>query len=173
VTDDAARSVALSPAGPAVTRYCGPYSGYQLNSGRWGHLPSHSRLLMRWDTQTVLAGSFIHLVVWLTTGPKRLPKRALRIVRSRASSFKWEYPLLSLRSSNCFVRLILCLPVTSIPHCILPSVTRCRRQFLRKMWPIRWWVEIMKFLVMHFSAPPWHLFPLRFKYFQQSKRKIK
>jgi hypothetical protein len=30
-----------------------------------------------------------HLVVCLTTGPKPLPKRALHIVRSRASSFKW------------------------------------------------------------------------------------
>ena len=30
----------------------------------------------------------IHLVVSLTTGPKPLPKRALHIVRSRASSFK-------------------------------------------------------------------------------------
>ena len=39
---------------------------------------------------------FIHSLVRLTTGPKPLPKRALDIVRSRASSFKWEYPLLSL-----------------------------------------------------------------------------
>jgi hypothetical protein len=29
-----------------------------------------------------------HLAVCLTTGPKPLPKRALRIVQSRASSFK-------------------------------------------------------------------------------------
>jgi hypothetical protein len=79
---------------------------------------------------------FIHLVVCLTTGPKPLPKRALHIVRSRASSLKWEYPLLSLRSSNSFLRLLPCLPVTSIPPCIFPSVTRCRRQFLRKIWPI-------------------------------------
>jgi len=80
---------------------------------------------------------FIHLVVCLTTGPKPLPKRALHIVRSRASSFKWEYPLLSLRSSNSFLRLLPCLPVTSMPPCIFPSVTRCRRQFRRKMWPIQ------------------------------------
>ena len=53
---------------------------------------------------------FIHLVVCLTTGPKPLPKRALHTVRSRASSFKWEYPLLSLRSSNSFLRLLPCLP---------------------------------------------------------------
>jgi len=80
---------------------------------------------------------FIHLVVCLTTGPKPFPKRALHRVRSRASSFKWEYPLLSLRSSNSFLRLLPCLPVTSIPPCIFPSVTRCRRQFLCKIWPIQ------------------------------------
>ena len=49
---------------------------------------------------------FVHLVVCLTTGPKLLPKRALHIVRSRASSFKWEYPLLSLRSFNSFRSLL-------------------------------------------------------------------
>ena len=80
---------------------------------------------------------FIHLVVCLTTGSKPLPKPALHIVRSRASSFKWEHPLLSLRSSNSFLRLLPCLLVTSIPPCIFPSVTRCRRQFRRKMWPIQ------------------------------------
>jgi len=80
---------------------------------------------------------FIHLAVCLTTGPKPLPKQAVHIVRSRASSFKWEYPLLSLRSSNSFLRLLPCLPVTFIPPCIFPSVTRCRRQFLHQMWPIQ------------------------------------
>jgi hypothetical protein len=48
-----------------------------------------------------------HLVVCLTMGPKPLPKRALHILRSRASSFKWEYLLLSLRSSNNFVVFFL------------------------------------------------------------------
>jgi hypothetical protein len=80
---------------------------------------------------------FIHLAVCLTTGPKPLPKPALYIVRSRASSFKWEYPLLSLTSSSSFPRLLPRLPVTSITPCIFPSVTRCRRQFLRKMWTIQ------------------------------------
>ena len=80
---------------------------------------------------------FTHLVACLTTGPKPLPKQALHIVRSRASSFKWQYPLLSLRSSDSFLRLLPCFPVTSIPPCIFRSVTRCRRQFRRKMWPIQ------------------------------------
>jgi hypothetical protein len=79
-------------------------------------------------------GSF-HSVVCLTTGPKPLPKGALHIVRSWASSFKWEYPLLSLRSSSIFLRLLPRLPVTSISPFIVPSITCCRRHFLRKMWP--------------------------------------
>ena len=77
--------------------------------------------------------SSVQFAVCLTTGPKLLPKPALHIVRSRASSFKCEYPLLSLRSSNSFLRLLPCLPVTSIRPCIFPSIARCRSQFLRKM----------------------------------------
>ena len=59
--------------------------------------------------------SFIHVLVCLTTGPKHLPKRVVHIVRSRASSFKWEYYLLSLTSSSSFLRLLPRLPVTYIP----------------------------------------------------------
>jgi hypothetical protein len=80
--------------------------------------------------------SFIQ-VVCLTTGLKPLTKRALHIVRSRAFSFKWEYPLLSLRSSSSFSRLLPRLPVTYIPSFIFSSITRCRRKFLRKMRPIQ------------------------------------
>ena len=79
----------------------------------------------------------IHLVVCLMTGPKPLPNRALHIVRSRASSFKWEFPFLSLRSSSSFLHLLLRLPVTSIPPFIFRSITCCRRQSLRKMWPLQ------------------------------------
>ena len=90
------------------------------------------------SNQRITMNPFIHLVVCLTTGPKRLPKRALHIVRSRASSCKWEYPLLSLRSSSSFLSLLPRLPFTFIPPFIFPSITRCRRQFLRKIWPIQW-----------------------------------
>jgi hypothetical protein len=98
--------------------------------------PNRYRTRYFFKNFTTNEDSFIHLVVCLTTGPKPLPKRALHIVRSRASFFKWEYPLVSLRSSNSFLRLLPCLPVTSIQPCIFPSITRCRRQFLRKIWPI-------------------------------------
>ena len=81
--------------------------------------------------------SFIHSLFCLTTGPKTLPKRFLHIVRSRASSFKWQYPLLSLRSPSSFLCLLLHLLVTSISPFIFPSITCFRRQFLRKMWPIQ------------------------------------
>jgi hypothetical protein len=80
---------------------------------------------------------FIHLVSCLTTGIKPLPKRALYMVRSRAFSFKWEYYLLSLRSSNSVLRLLPFLPVTSKLPCIFPSVTSCRRRFRQKIWPIQ------------------------------------
>ena len=76
-------------------------------------------------------------VICQTTGPKPLPKRFLHTVRSRASSFNWQYPHLSLRSSSSFLRLLPRLLVTSICPFIFPSITFCRRQFPRKMWPIQ------------------------------------
>ena len=76
-------------------------------------------------------------VICQTTDPKPLPKWFLHIVRSRASSFNWQYPLLSLRSSCSFLRLLHRLLVTSICPFIFPSITCFRRQFLRKMWPIQ------------------------------------
>ena len=76
-------------------------------------------------------------VICQTTGPKNLPKRFLHIVRSRASSFNWQYALLFLRSSSSFLRLPPRLLVTSISPFTFPSITCCRRQFLRKMWPIQ------------------------------------
>ena len=85
----------------------------------------------------VCLSAIIHSFSSLTTGPKPLPKPALHTVRSRASSFKWQYPLPYLRSSSSFLHLLSRLLVTSIPHFIFPSITPCRRQFLRKMWPIQ------------------------------------
>ena len=81
---------------------------------------------VEFDTVTI-----IHLVICLTTGPKR----ALHIVRSRSSSFKRECPLLSLRSSNSFLRLLPHLPVTSISPFIFPSirVTISTKNILNKL----------------------------------------
>ena len=78
-----------------------------------------------------------HPAVCLTAGSKPLPKRSLHILRSTASSFEWQYPLLSLRSSGSFLRLLPYLLVTSISPFIFPSIPCFRRQFLRKMWSIQ------------------------------------
>jgi len=67
------------------------------------------------DIKLVFYSSIIHLAVCLTTRPNLLPKPAHHILRYKASTFKWEYPLLSLRSSSSFLRLLPRLPFTSIP----------------------------------------------------------
>ena len=61
-------------------------------------------------------------VICQTTGPKPLPKRFLRIVRPRFSSFNWQYPLLFIRSSSNFLRLLPRLLVTSICPFIFPYI---------------------------------------------------
>jgi hypothetical protein len=100
--------------------------------GAHAHTNTHNnRRLTKWMLP------LIHSVFCLTTGPKPLSKSALHIVRSRASYFKWRYPLLSLGSSSSFLRLLPSLPVTYIFPFVFPSTTRCRRQFLRRMWPIQ------------------------------------
>jgi len=101
---------------------CGSFNG---NISRSGYALSNGRTI------------YHHPVICLTTGPKPPPKRCLHIVRSRASSFKWEYPLMSLRSSSSFLRLLPRLLVTSFSPFIYPSITCFRRQFLRKMCPIQ------------------------------------
>jgi len=80
---------------------------------------------------------FVHSAVFLTTGPQPLPKRVLRRVRSSASSFNFQYPLFSLRLSSSCLRLLPRLTVTSILPSSFSSTKCFRRQFLRKMWPVR------------------------------------
>jgi hypothetical protein len=63
-------------------------------SCRYGHLKRNS-----------CPQQLIHSVFCLTTGPKPPPKRFLHILRSRASSFIWEHPLLSLRSTSSSLHL--------------------------------------------------------------------
>jgi hypothetical protein len=56
-------------------------------------------------------------------------------VRSSASTFNLWYLVFSRSSSSC-LRPLPRLPITSILPFVFPSVTYCRRQFLRKTWPI-------------------------------------
>ena len=112
--------------------------------------PGSHHLLRNWNFNTIktlavfwITGdtqsphSFIHSVFCLMTGTKPPPKRCLHMVRSRASSFKWEYPLLSSRSYSSFLRRLPRLLPTSISPFIFPSITCFRMQFLRKMCPIQ------------------------------------
>ena len=85
------------------------------------------------------SSSSLSSVICQTTGPKPLPKQFLHIVRSRVPSFNWQYPLLSLRSSSNFLRLLPRILVTSICPFIFASITCCRRQFLRKMPNIKFY----------------------------------
>ena len=88
----------------------------------------------------------IHSVFCLTTGPKPPPKRCLHIVRCRASSFKWEYPLLSLRSSSSFLRLLPRLLATSISPFIFPSITCFRRQVCLRVINFLWCIYEVRLL---------------------------
>ena len=65
--------------------------------------------------------------------------RSLSCDRSKASSkassssFNFQYTIVSFRSSNSCLYFLPRLPGPSI----FPSITYCKRQFLRKMWPIQ------------------------------------
>jgi hypothetical protein len=91
-----------------------------------------------------MPNSFIH--------PEPLPKRVLHRVRSGASSFNFQHSLFSLMSSSSFLSLLPRLPVTSIIPSFFPSIMCCRRQFLRKMWPIE--LAFLLFIDVGHSSPP-------------------
>jgi hypothetical protein len=63
--------------------------------------------------------------------------RVLHTVRSIVSSFNLYHTFFSLTLSSSCLRLFSHLPVTSMHPSIFPSITRCRRQFLHKIWPIQ------------------------------------
>ena len=123
---------------------------------------------------------FIHSIVCLTAVPKALPKRVLDRVRSSASSFSFQVPLFSLRSSTSCLRLFPRLPVTSILPSIHPSVICYRRQFIRNMWPPHFALPIFtvgrillssftlcnKYFISHTSGPNDLLHPTPAPYFK-------
>ena len=74
----------------------------------------------------------IHSVFCLTTGPKPPPNRLLNIVRCRASSFKWEYPLLSLRSSSSFLCLMSIKVFKRAPNCTAAPV-QSKKKFIGQL----------------------------------------
>ena len=76
-----------------------------------------------------------HSRVHLMTGLLLLPKRVLHRVQSSVSSFNFQYPLVSLRSSSSCFHLLPCLPVMSILFSTFPSVMCFNRYFLCNIWP--------------------------------------
>jgi flagellar biosynthesis protein FliP len=78
-----------------------------------------------------------------------LPKRILHRVQSSASSFNYQYLVVSLRSSISWLRLLPLLLFLSI----FPSIMCVTGQFLRKMWSIQ--LAFLRFTVCRCSPPPW------------------
>jgi hypothetical protein len=82
-------------------------------------------------------------------GLYRLPNRVLHTVRSRASSLKFQYLVISLRSLGSCLHLSHRLPVPSM----FPSITCFTKQFLHKMWPIQ--LASLRFIVCKIFVSPW------------------
>jgi hypothetical protein len=112
-----------------------PLDGFSWNLVFWDFFENPSKnpcLIAVWQDKRVLyMKTYIYIYIYiyslihsLSSLPydrsKDSSQAALHTVRSRASSFKWQNPLLSLRSSISFLRLLPRLPVTSIPSFYLP-----------------------------------------------------
>jgi len=69
--------------------------------------------------------------ICLTTGPQPLPKLILHKVRSSASFFNSQYPLVSLMPSSSCLPLLPRIPFTLFLPSIFPSIMCFRTQFLR------------------------------------------
>ena len=80
------------------------------------------------------AHSCIRSLVCLMTGLRTVPKRDLQWLWSSASSFNFQHPLFSLRSSSSCLPLLLRLSFTPS---FFPSVMHFRRKFLSKMWSVQ------------------------------------
>jgi hypothetical protein len=116
-----------------------------LPSSRKGQKLWHLHCWIRW-----LEISFIYIYIYIYTHKYIYSFIFYSVSRQVQSLFQIELStycdlelppsdvsILSLRSSSSFLRLLPRLPVTSVLPFIFPSITRCRRQFLRKMWPIQ------------------------------------
>ena len=137
------------------TRWCGLYSSGSGIDQCWDLLKKVTIIRAPLNVGSSWIHSFIHSFSSLSYD-RSASKTSSPNRRSRASSFKWEYPHHSLRSSSSFLcRLprLPRLPVTSIPPFIFPSITRCRRQFLSKMWPIQ--LALRYLFHVGYSSAPW------------------
>ena len=71
-------------------------------------------------------------------GPWTFPTRVLHVLRSTSSSFKFQYPLVSLTAYGSCLRLLLRPLFTFFSFLpVFPPITCFRKQILRQMWPIQ------------------------------------
>jgi hypothetical protein len=83
-----------------------------------------------------LVHSFIHCIICITSGPYPFQSE-FSTECCPIPPLQLQYPLFSLRSSSNWLRLLLHLPVTSILPSVFPFMSRFRRQFVLKMWPVQ------------------------------------
>ena len=83
------------------------------------------------EMSAIKSNNYHHIC--LATGLWPLSTRFIHRMRSSASRFNFQHPLVSSRSSNSCLRPLPILPISFI----FPSITCFRRQFLHKMWPIQ------------------------------------
>ena len=104
----AARDAQLQSA--YISPICGPRESTFCNWSVWLRRQTHSCF------HAEISGidcRFFHSIISLTTGPSLLPKPVLHTVRSSASCFNVQYPLVSLISPGSCLPLLPRLPVTS------------------------------------------------------------
>ena len=102
---------------PAVRRH-GREAGHILpcraeGSNEWSYTSTPPYSFMVCTGAKFTVSYLFKPVVCLTTGPQLLPKRVLHRVRSGASSFNFQYCLVSVRSPSSCLRLHRHLNVTS------------------------------------------------------------
>ena len=79
-------------------------------------------------------------------------KPVLHKERSSPSTFNLQYPLVFLRSSSSCLCPLPHIPITSILPSIFSTITRFRRQFQHKMWPIQ--LAFLFLLFAGYSSTP-------------------
>ena len=79
-------------------------------------------------------------------------KPVLHKERSSPSTFNLQYPLVFLRSSSSCLCPLPHIPITSILPSIFSTITRFRRQFQHKMWPIQ--LAFLFLLFAGYSSAP-------------------
>ena len=116
--------------------------------------------------KTVCLSFTVHSAVCLTTCPQPLSKTVRHSMRSSASSFNWQYPLLYVRPSSSYLRLLPLLPISLNLPFVFPLIICFRSQILHKMRPIQ--LACLLFSACRIHLSPWlSAIPLHFSHHLQ------